>query len=363
MRNDELSAVEATTAVITDDQAPTRVSIGFSSTYRQHPSLLDWLRDNDLFAAIDTTRRAVRRGYIDESREAREEIERVRGIKSVERFVAERDQAREAYDNYCAQLPERLACIRSEDPRERIALLLRAVEGGKALDERLHAYVVNYNRPGTLIARLLDSLASQGAPINDVAIPPIPSCAMIEGLFLLTVIRLLQERGKDCGRDHLEQELMMLLEESPAREIVARGLWAFARGSTSTLARKLIASTWLALPPGAVDAQIARFLRRNRDVRARYEHTSSRWSGSGLGYVGQLLVFDHVEDALRSAVYNGLEDYIARQRLGAELYSAGVTATADPMMYSQNWLVAAARAYVASNRIPELPEIDRSRRD
>src|SRR5690606_9477984 len=107
----------------------------------------------------------VQAGRIDESESARAERERVRAMDDVQAFVAERAEARQAYDMCCAALGEQLPGIAGLPPPQRLAALVDCVMEAKALDERLHAYIVNYNRAGTMVARRLEWLAGRGMPV------------------------------------------------------------------------------------------------------------------------------------------------------------------------------------------------------
>ncbi|HEY8474849.1 MAG TPA: aromatic amino acid ammonia-lyase [Natronosporangium sp.] len=356
MYDDVLTALERFFAVLTDDTAPTRVSIGFAPEYRQHPSISDWLADHDLYAAIDATRRAVQAGRIDESESARAERERVRAMDDVQAFVAERAEARQAYDMCCAALGEQLPGIAGLPPPQRLAALVDCVMEAKALDERLHAYIVNYNRAGTMVARRLEWLAGRGMPVQQLTVPtPLPSYALIEAMYCLTVASLLRGTG-DTGTAGYRARLSELAGATDRiGGIVRRGLWVFARGSVPTLERKLRRSGWLDRDPQQLFQQATRLLQRHQSVSPPPPTEFDSAIQERLADLRTLLFFDHVEDALRSTVYNGLEDYVARCLLTEQLHELGVVDTSEPMDYSQDWLLTRAAEYRRRDRAGRAP--------
>jgi len=344
MCENELTLLAALLNKVADPAAPARLSIGFARHYRQQPPVLDWLGGHDVFDAIEATRAAVRKGYIDESADALAERERVRQLDDLDQFIAERDEARAAYDTFCMSLPGQLQQLETMEPPDRLALLAENVHAGKVLDERLHAYIVNYNRPGTLVTRLIDRLAARAMPVHKLVVPfPLPTYAIIEGLFALTMVELLDGAHGNGAPAVAERIKALMAAGPPVGEVVSLGAWVFARGSEVTLDRRLTRGQWLLLTPTEAKRKRADVIRRYRAAQAEYQRAARAAESPELAAVTRLLRFDHVEDALRSAVYNGLEDYMARQWLARELRDLGVIETVDPMDYSQDWLLSQAR--------------------
>jgi hypothetical protein len=355
----EDSLVDSWMKAVSSPDHFSRVSVGFVPTYAQPDWVLDWLGTHDLFRAIERTRAAVVCGRIDSSPAASSRKDQVARSSALDAFFEERALARHAYDEFCCSLGNPATCVDGVDVSTALLTLTERVVAAKALDEELHAFITAFNRPDSFVSTLVSRLLHEHPSAASLLVPyPLPSYAIIEGTLMCTIGLLLRDRRGSRGerndgrQDVLDLlELAGLVEETP---LVTNALWVFARGSLPTLGHKL-ASTGL-LGNSAEELLFRRqaLVRRWETSLRAYERAEKQVSPELLGTVRLILNLDHVEDALRSAVFNGLEDYITRCTLAEVLTDMGLLPSSDPMAVGQDELVETAQA-----GLPAKPRMDR----
>ncbi len=327
--------------------------------------LKEKLQKENIYNIVQKCKAALNKGHLTDSKWEKNQIEKIRKYKNLERFCYERKIAQLNYDKFCRLLEKKLPIIEKiRDSKKRLSKLLPFFEEALRIDGVRRSFDYTFNLPGNIldyyISQLEDFLQKNFSSQKNktqikewiaklVNINPYKSYSFLELRNMLTLLSLFPKLAKIKDRTRFFKYLTMATRKgSIYAKKIRECCQKHARGDLNSLAKKLVLYIYqyagqekillrqLINKKDAINRnklktikEIEKFLSQNEKIIFR----------TLVDKITHLIYINEYEDPFRNNNMDGLADYFLRKNIANALHQLNKIKSLEPMDYPQRYLL------------------------